>query len=204
MTLGGCLSYVACQELLRDATEGGVRRTLPGVTSPAPQLTEPVVDPRTLRRGRHRDHALASWRRSRAVELKASGWTYEEIRQELGYAARGTVWRIVNQALEKREVEDVGFLRAVELARLDEMHEALWDAALAGSVAAVLALLRVHDARARLLGLCQGRPGKGPMRGWDHCSGPPTVVVSPNDCRHSGCARHGRFDGHTVVAPAGL
>lgn len=47
-----------------------------------------------LRRGRHRNRALASYRRSRAVEMAAGGSTYQQIADALGYANRGTVHRL--------------------------------------------------------------------------------------------------------------
>jgi transposase-like protein len=56
-------------------------------------------------RGRHRNTALAAWRRTRAVELATQGLTYQQIADELGYANRGTVHRIVQQALESRLTE---------------------------------------------------------------------------------------------------
>ncbi len=78
--------------------------------------------------------------------------------------------------------------------RLDAMHAALWPAAMAGDVPAVMALLRINDTRCRLLGLYEPRHRKkSPKDNWDNCYGPPTVVINPNDCRHEGCDRHGRF-----------
>jgi len=52
--------------------------------------------------GRHRNRALAAARRARAIQLRAQGWTYEQIANELGYANRGTVCHIVNDALAAR------------------------------------------------------------------------------------------------------
>ena len=49
--------------------------------------------------GRHRNKALAAARRTRAVELRCEGWTYEAIAEELGYASRATVYAIVHKAL---------------------------------------------------------------------------------------------------------
>ncbi len=146
------------------------------------------------RRGQHRDRALASWRRSEAIRLKTAGCTYEQIAQELGYANRGTVHRIVQQALDVREVESVEELRRLELDRLDAVHASLWPQAMTGHVPSVLALLRVIDLRTRLLGLQpSGRPQRRPEDSWPSCHGPATVVIHPDDCRHAGCARHGSF-----------
>jgi len=50
-------------------------------------------------RGRHRDRALASWRRTRAIELRAAGLSYDQIAAEVGYTNRGTAHNVVTQAL---------------------------------------------------------------------------------------------------------
>ena len=72
--------------------------------------------------GRHRNRALAASRRVRAVELKAAGLTYEQIAAELGYANRGTVYRIVSEALKAQTVEGVDQLRSLEVERLDQLQ----------------------------------------------------------------------------------
>jgi hypothetical protein len=152
-----------------------------------------AAGPSGLRRGRHRDRALASWRRSEAVRLKAAGHTYEQVAQQLGYANRGTVHRIVQQALHTREAESVDDLRHLELARLDALQAALWPRAMKGDVPAALAVLRVVDQRLRLLGLDRGPRQRRTETAWPSCHGPATVVVDPDDCRHQGCPRHGKF-----------
>jgi len=146
------------------------------------------------RRGQHRDRALASWRRSEAIRLKTAGCTYEQIAEHLGYANRGTVHRIVQQALDVREVESVDELRRLELDRLDALHASLWPLAMGGHVPSVLALIRIVDLRTRLLGLQAPTARKRtPEDAWPSCHGPATVVIHPDDCRHAGCARHGSF-----------
>ena len=44
-------------------------------------------------RGRHRNRTLAKARQNRCVQLAAQCWTYEAIKDELGYASRSTAWR---------------------------------------------------------------------------------------------------------------
>jgi len=63
---------------------------------------------------------------------------------------------------------------------------------MSGDVRAVMALLRIHDARMRLLGLYPKQARRDPRASWDNCQGPPTVVVRADDCRHEGCERHGK------------
>lgn len=70
-------------------------------------------------------HALALWRQSRAVQLAAAGLSYDEIARLVGYANRGTAWRVVNEALTRQVVEDVEIYRLAELLRLNRILEAL-------------------------------------------------------------------------------
>ena len=50
-----------------------------------------------------------------AVELRTAGHTYNQIATELGYANRGTVYRVVANALETQTVEAVDQLRSMEV-----------------------------------------------------------------------------------------
>ncbi len=151
------------------------------------------------RRGRHRDKALASYRRTRAVELRAQGLGYAEIAREVGYANKGTAHKAISQALEAREANNVELLRTLELDRLDAIQAAIWDAAMAGEVRAVRPLLRIIDARCRLLGLHPDRRVKNPKARWDNCQGPSTVIVRADDCRQAGCPQHGQFQPPAVA-----
>ena len=49
--------------------------------------------------GRHRNRALAGARRAPVLELRAQGWAYDAIAEELGYTSRATVHHIVKAAL---------------------------------------------------------------------------------------------------------
>lgn len=124
--------------------------------------------------GRHRNRALAAARRARAIELRAQGRTYEQIADELGYANRGTVCRIVGRALEAQTVEAVDVLRSLEVERLDAVQVAIWDKAMSGDVHAAKQAIRIIAARCRLLGL-EGRDW-----GKTHERSPQTVVLPPD------------------------
>ena len=163
-----------------------------------PEAEQRIAELARTKRGRHRNKALASYRRTRALELRAEGKGYAEIAREVGYANKGTAHAVIAQALEARESQDIDFLRQVESDRLDAMHAALWPAAMAGDVEAVRAILRISDARCKVLGLYELSPGKlakDPKDDWDNCWGPRTVVINPKDCRWNGCDRHGKFHG---------
>lgn len=98
------------------------------------------------------DRAIATQRRTRAVELVLAGYSYDDIAHQVGYANRGTAWRAVQKALGDREVEAVDLYREMELARLDALQSACWESACAGEIRAIEAVLRIIEKRARLLG----------------------------------------------------
>ncbi len=162
-----------------------------------PEAEQRIAEVARTRRGRHRDKALASYRRTRALELRAQGKGYAEIAREVGYANKGTAHKIISQALEAREAQDVDFLRQTETARLNAMQSALWPEAMAGDVRAAMAILHIIEARCRMWGLLEKAPVRGakdPKDHWDNCQGPPTVIIRQDDCRHTGCDTHGRFE----------
>ena len=118
--------------------------------------------------------------------------TYQQVAEQLGYANRGTVHRLVAQSIAAQELEDVAHLRHLESSRLDALQVAVWDAAMAGDLAAVRSAMNIIKARIKLLGLAPERrvqPSKA-----INCSGINTVVVSDEDCRSIGCDRHGMFE----------
>src|SRR5450759_455971 len=103
--------------------------------------------------GQHRNRALSAARRARAVELRTAGLTYEQIAVKLGYANRGTVYRLVSEALKAQTVEAVGQLRSLEVERLDKLQHAVWQKAMDGDVSFAAVAARIIMARCRLLGL---------------------------------------------------
>jgi hypothetical protein len=54
-----------------------------------------------------------------------AGLTYEEVAAKLGYKNRGTVHRIVHDALQTEQAESVQFLREVEGSRLDALQSSI-------------------------------------------------------------------------------
>ncbi len=151
------------------------------ITAPDwPETERRIAEVARTRRGRHHDKALASYRRCRALELRAQGLSYEQIAQEVGYANRGTAYTVINHALQAREAESVAELRAMEVARLDALQLALWGEAMAGDLRSVSVITRIIEARCRLLGLVEPARRvkvKDERDRWDNCQGPSTVIV---------------------------
>jgi len=121
--------------------------------------------------GRHRNLGLAAIRRVRAVQLLASGCTYQQVADELGYTSRGTAYSVVAKALREQTTEAVADLRDLENARLDSLQVALWDAAMTGDVRSAAAIVKIVQARVHLNGLEPALGGFGGMQE------PQTVVM---------------------------
>ena len=88
-----------------------------------------------------------------ALQLRAAGYTYQEIADKAGYSTAATARVAVTRALERTFREPTKDLREIEARRLDALQAAVWDAATNGSVHAIDRVLKIIDARARLFGL---------------------------------------------------
>lgn len=98
-------------------------------------------------------------RHTQAVQLAASGLSYDVIAEQLGYTHRSAARKAVVGALRARTVEAVDELRELEVQRLDSLQRALWERALGGEQRAVDSVVRIIMTRAKLLGL--DRPDAG-------------------------------------------
>ena len=92
-------------------------------------------------------------KQNHAIELVRAGKSYDEIAQTLGYANRGSAWRLVQSALQGSVTGGVEEHRAIEMARLDALQHAHWERACAGDVRSAQVVLKVIEQRIRLLGL---------------------------------------------------
>jgi len=146
------------------------------------QPLETVVLPRVS--GRHRDQALASARKCRAIQLKLQGLTYQQIADELGYTSRGTVYKIIKTAQAAQLTGAVEEHLDIEVSRLNALQAAVWPAAMSGDLQALVVAARIIDARCRLLGLI------GPATKRTACQQPQTLVTRDDDCHLRGCPDH--------------
>ncbi len=90
-----------------------------------------------------------------ALELRLTGETYRQIAVTLGYAGPAGAYKAVQAALKKYGREMAEDVRALELARLDELLGAQWPGAMDGDVQAGNLVLKIMDRRAKFLGLDQ-------------------------------------------------
>ncbi|MFI8865332.1 hypothetical protein ACIGNW_00215 [Streptomyces sp. NPDC053707] len=115
-------------------------------------------------------------RDAEAARLRARGYTYQQIAEELGWSNKGDAHHAVKRVLTETVKEAGDEIRAIELARLDHLHTSAMDVlerehftvsngrvvSLDGSgplpddgpvLAAIDRLLKIQERRARLLGL---------------------------------------------------
>lgn len=65
-------------------------------------------------------------RDAQAAELRAQGWGYQRIADELQYENKGTAWHAVDRVMQETVQEAGDTLRKMERERLDRMSEAAW------------------------------------------------------------------------------
>lgn len=92
-------------------------------------------------------------RRQRALELRRTGATFEQIAKKLEYRSPAEAARDITRMLTSVIRETSEEVRAVELARLDGLMVTLWPSARRGDLQAVDRVLKVMERRAKLLGL---------------------------------------------------
>jgi hypothetical protein len=101
---------------------------------------------------------LALKREIIGLRMKAKGQNYTEIGVALGISKQGAA-RVVKRAylkLSKEATESATDARTLDLHRLEQLHEAIWDKAMQagkGQMGAVDRVLKLMERRSRLMGL---------------------------------------------------
>lgn len=92
-------------------------------------------------------------RQQQAVTLRASGATYQQIADQLGFSSAQSAHRSVQQALKNQGRGDREELAAIEAVALDTLQRKMFKQALEGSTSAVDSVLKIMGRRAKLFGL---------------------------------------------------
>lgn len=95
----------------------------------------------------------AAEKRAEALELRAMGYSYQAIADEVGYGSRGAAHKAVAQELRNIPREAAEQAREMELGRLDDLQMAAMNGAMAGDLFAIDRVVKIIESRARLLGL---------------------------------------------------
>ncbi len=115
----------------------------------APARKTNLTSPRKVR---------AQTRKLKALEYRQSGESYDAIAEKLGMSREGARKAVV-RALEEMNaetqdrVQEMKSEMRLELLRLDEMQDAIWDKAVSGDIPCQQQMLRIIEHRAKLLGL---------------------------------------------------
>lgn len=99
-------------------------------------------------------------RRTRAIQLRRSGMSWDAIAADLGYKSRGAACQDVNRALQRQVAEQANQLaeyRVLEDGHLDDLRRRMMNVLMSGSadqqMKATDRLVRVAERKAKLNGL---------------------------------------------------
>jgi orotate phosphoribosyltransferase-like protein len=126
-------------------------------------------------------------RDAHAYALRIAGHTFAEIGERLNVSTK-RAWELVKRMHAENAPDDdtVAEWRALQLARLETMHGAVWPAVLEGDLRAVDRALRIAAQTARLLNLDRTETGPQPSE--------ITVILHPPSTRQPALIR----DTHTT------
>lgn len=99
------------------------------------------------------DTAMARFRGVLAVELRAEGYSYDDLAEILGYTHRSAARKAVMRTLASRTDIAVHSYLVNRLLALDQDHRRSWVPALNGDSRALARCLRVGQERINLLGM---------------------------------------------------
>jgi hypothetical protein len=89
------------------------------------------------------------------VKLRRGGLTWDLIAKQVGYSHASSAQDAYVRASQRIVRDDIEAIRKVEEDRLDIAQASIWSKVLQGEIASVLALIRIQERRAKLLGLDQ-------------------------------------------------
>lgn len=92
-------------------------------------------------------------REAEVLKLRRGGLTFDLIAKKLGYKHPSGAHKAYVNACKRLIRADVEDIRSTELDRLDMAQTAIWPKVLRGEIPAIMALMKVMDRRAKLLGL---------------------------------------------------
>lgn len=100
-------------------------------------------------------------RERKALDLRILGYPLDRIAQEVGYTNRSAAHKAITRALAAIPAVEARELRAIELERLDLAQRKVMPGVLREDLPSIDRMLRIMDARARLLGLYEVQPDTG-------------------------------------------
>lgn len=90
-------------------------------------------------------------RRTKALQLKAAGATWQQVADKAGYSTRQQAHKDVTAHFQAEHSEAAEQYRFLELERLDQMTKGVFPKALKGDVKAVDAMIKIMTRRAKYI-----------------------------------------------------
>lgn len=136
----------------------GERRNVRRKPLKKPETHVGETRPKQKRRNRRRSRTSplmlrAAAKQAKALELRRSGASFDEIASKLGYVNKGGAYKAVMAGLNASISEPAEELRELERERLDAMLKAIWPKVKKGQFGAIDRALKVSDRRAAIDGL---------------------------------------------------
>lgn len=95
----------------------------------------------------------------KALQLRRAGVPLRRIARELNYSSPEDVLADIAEELRDNTTAEAWSVRALELDRLDRLHQALWPKAMDGDLVAADRILHISEARTRLAGVPAAQQG---------------------------------------------
>lgn len=89
----------------------------------------------------------------KVLELRRAGFTWQAIAEKTGYADHTGAYSAYKRAIKRTMQQPADELREQELDRIDRLQLAAWPNAMKGDVRSILAIARLMERRAKLIGL---------------------------------------------------
>jgi len=92
-------------------------------------------------------------REMKVLNFRRAGYTWQAIAEKTGYADHTGAYAAYKRAIQRTMQQPADELREQELDRIDRLQLAAWPQAMKGDVRSILAIARLMERRAKLLGL---------------------------------------------------
>lgn len=89
----------------------------------------------------------------KVLELRRAGLTWHRISEETGYADATGAYAAYKRAVKRTLQQPADEIREQELDRIDRLQLAAWQNAMKGDVKSIMAIIKLMERRAKLLGL---------------------------------------------------
>lgn len=148
-------------------------------------------------------------REMKVLELRRAGLTWQRIADEVGYADHTGAYSAYKRAIKRTMQQPADEIREQELDRIDRLQLAAWPNAMKGNERAILAIVRLMERRAKLLGLDAPTRIQQDVTTWtgdesiDRAVRDLAALLTANDADGSSESAMAEHSGETIAITAG-